>query len=138
MRMKHNPIWLVAMLLATLTLAACVRPYPQPESTAVPEPDPALVATLPAVQPEQPLPTPIEESLPVASPVPLEPTVESVPPAEPVQDTIHTVQAGETLFTIASQYGVTIDAITTANNLSNADQLAVGQQLRIPAPGSEK
>jgi LysM repeat protein len=137
MRIKINPLWLVAMLLATLTLAACVRPYPQPETMTAPEPDPALIATSPAVQPEQTLPTPVEESLPVATPVPVQPTLESEPTAEPVQDQIHTVQAGDTLFNIASQYGVTIDAIVAANDIPNINNLEIGQQLLIPAPGSE-
>ena len=69
---KQNPIWLAVLFITTLSLAACVRPYPQDDPTAVPEADPGLVMTQPAVQPEQPLPTPVGESdsLPVATPVP--------------------------------------------------------------------
>jgi len=44
---------------------------------------------------------------------------------------IHTVKAGETLYAIARQYGVTVDDIRRANDLTG-DQLAVGQQLIIP------
>ncbi len=138
MRIKQNPIWLVALLLTTLTLAACVRPYPQAEPTAVPEPDPGLLMTQPAVQPEQPLPAPPieEEALPVATPIPVEATLEPVPTVEQVQDQIHTVAAGDTLFNIASQYGATIESILAANDIPNVDQLVVGQQILIPAPGS--
>jgi LysM repeat protein len=44
----------------------------------------------------------------------------------------HTVAAGETLFIIAQEYGVTIDAIVEANNLSNPNRLDIGQLLLIP------
>jgi LysM repeat protein len=138
MDIKQNSIWLVALFITTLTIAACVRPVPQPDPTAVPEQDPNLVLTQPAVQPEQPLPTPVEDpdSLPVATPMPVQSTLEPAPTAEPVQDQIHTVAQGDTLFKIASQYGVTIDLIVAANNITDVNQLEVGQQILIPAPGS--
>lgn len=138
MRIKQNPIWLVALLLTTFTLAACVRPYPQPDPTAVPEQDPGLVMTLPPVEPDQQPPTPIEsDSLPVATPIEAQPTLELEPTAEPAQDTIHTVQAGDTLFLIASQYGVTIEMIQAFNDIPDINRLEVGQQILIPAPGSD-
>lgn len=46
--------------------------------------------------------------------------------------TIHTVQAGETLFAIAQYYGTTVEAIVAANQLVNPDHLSVGQKLVIP------
>jgi LysM repeat protein len=46
--------------------------------------------------------------------------------------TTYTVQSGDTLFRIAQRFGVTVQAIVTANNLSNPDSLSVGQQLVIP------
>ncbi len=54
-------------------------------------------------------------------------------PLSAQDQTIHIVQAGETLFLIAQQYGVTVDAIILANDLSNPDMLRVGQRLIIPA-----
>lgn len=48
----------------------------------------------------------------------------------------HEVQAGETLGGIASLYNVTVDAIVAANNLSDPDQIAVGQLLTIPLSGT--
>jgi len=136
MSIKQNPIWLVALLIATLTFTACVRPVPQEEPTAVPENDPGAVPTQPGEQPDQSLPIPIDESLPEATPIPEQPTAETVPTVEQAQDTIHTVQAGDTLFIIASQYGVTIDVIIAANDIPNINQLELGQQILIPAPGS--
>jgi len=44
----------------------------------------------------------------------------------------HVVQAGENLFRISLRYGVSVDAIVQANNLSNADSVYVGQPLIIP------
>ena len=45
---------------------------------------------------------------------------------------VHVVQAGENLYRIAIRYGTTVDAIVTANNLANADQILEGQRLIIP------
>jgi LysM repeat protein len=44
----------------------------------------------------------------------------------------HTVKAGEVLSTIAAFYGVTMDAIMKANNITNADLIYAGQVLIIP------
>ncbi len=44
----------------------------------------------------------------------------------------YTVQSGDTLFSIARQFGVTVQAIVEANNLANPNSLSVGQQLVIP------
>jgi spore germination protein len=48
---------------------------------------------------------------------------------------IHVVQAGETLGSIAAQYGVSVRAIVNINQLPNPNQLSIGQALIIPAPG---
>lgn len=48
-------------------------------------------------------------------------------------EVVHIVQAGETLFLIAQQYGVTVAAIVAANEIEDADWISVGQQLRIPS-----
>jgi LysM repeat protein len=48
---------------------------------------------------------------------------------------VHVVQAGENLFRIALRYGVTVDALATANSLSSTSYVYVGQRLTIPARG---
>lgn len=53
---------------------------------------------------------------------------------QPAGGETYTVQPGDTLFTIAQRFGTTISAITAANNLSNPNQLSVGQELIIPPP----
>jgi LysM repeat protein len=52
-------------------------------------------------------------------------------PARAQTSPIHTVQAGENLFRIALYYGVTVDEILTANNLTTV-YIYVGQKLVIP------
>lgn len=44
----------------------------------------------------------------------------------------HTVKRGETLASIAAQYGVTIQAIASENSITNPNRIAVGQELFIP------
>lgn len=44
----------------------------------------------------------------------------------------HTVESGQTLSAIAAAYGVSTRAIIDANNLTNPNQLRVGQKLFIP------
>ena len=46
---------------------------------------------------------------------------------------VHVVAAGETLFRIALQYGVTVEALKAANDLAD-NLIYVGQRLAIPAP----
>jgi LCP family protein required for cell wall assembly len=45
----------------------------------------------------------------------------------------HVVQQGDTLFSLAQRYGVTVEAIQQANDLTG-DNIYVGQQLIIPTP----
>ena len=46
----------------------------------------------------------------------------------------HVVQKGETLSTIARDYGITFEDIMEANQISNANLIQVGQALIIPGP----
>jgi LysM repeat protein len=50
--------------------------------------------------------------------------------------TVYVVQPGDTLGSIAQHFGVTIDEIIAANNISNANLVSAGQSLVIPVPGS--
>ena len=48
----------------------------------------------------------------------------------------HIVQPGETLWSIASRYGVAPQAIMRANGITNPNAISVGQRLFIPvSPG---
>ncbi len=58
------------------------------------------------------------------------PTLPETPATQ--ADQYHPVQPGETLFIIASRYGVSMGAIIQANNLVEPDVIQVGQTLKIP------
>lgn len=49
--------------------------------------------------------------------------------------TVHVVQAGDTLYSIARRYGVSVDAIVAANGIVNPSLIYVGQRLVIPTGG---
>src|SRR5215216_5874451 len=44
----------------------------------------------------------------------------------------HTIKAGDTLYVIAIKYGTTVAAIATLNNITNLNQISVGQILILP------
>jgi murein DD-endopeptidase MepM/ murein hydrolase activator NlpD len=48
------------------------------------------------------------------------------------QMAVHIVQRGETLFSIAQRYGVTVDSIAHTNGIPDPRQIYVGQRLVIP------
>ncbi len=90
------------------------------------------------IQPGQTLKLPgcgTADSSAAVPPAPTTAPESQVNPPVPGEGQVHTVQAGETLFAIAQKYGVTVQAIVSANSLSNPNRLDVGQQLIIP-PGS--
>ncbi len=49
------------------------------------------------------------------------------------QDQNHVVQYGESLFRIAQQYGVSVEAIARVNNIANTWRIDIGQILTIPS-----
>ena len=44
----------------------------------------------------------------------------------------HEVQAGETLYSIAKSYGISVDELKALNSLSSGQSITVGQQLTVP------
>jgi LysM repeat protein len=47
------------------------------------------------------------------------------------------VQEGDTLWDIASSFGVTVDAIIAANSFANPEDLELGQEIVIPPPSED-
>ena len=137
MHTRIYPIGIMLLLmLVLLALSACVRPYPGSEASAA-QPTPIAISTQPVVLPQQPITTPTGELVTAEAPAAQEPTPVAVEPtAEPQTEQIHIVVTGETLFKIATQYGVTVDEIAAANNIINVNVLEVGQELLIPVPGA--
>ncbi|SDN79811.1 LysM peptidoglycan-binding domain-containing protein [Alkalicoccus daliensis] len=54
------------------------------------------------------------------------------PGTAPVSGTKYTVKSGDTLYSIAKRHGVTVSQMVSANKLSNANLIRVGQVLTIP------
>jgi LysM repeat protein len=52
--------------------------------------------------------------------------------ANPQKDTTYVVQRGDTLFGIATHFGVTVAALAAANGITNLNLIYVGQSLIIP------
>lgn len=90
--------------------------------TPTPEPTPTVALAL-AEATMQPSPTPAPYT-PAPTPTP---TVSPTP-------VIHVVQAGQSLLTIATQYGVSVALLQDANGILDPRTLQIGQQLVIPRP----
>lgn len=66
------------------------------------------------------------------TPVPF-PTPEPTPQSSSGEGTTYVVQAGDTLAKIASDFGVSVEALAQVNSLSDPSMLQVGQTLVIPS-----
>lgn len=81
--------------------------------------------------PAAPTATPLSQ---VVQPPSATPTTDAASPTMPPTgvDITHTVAWGDTLFSLAQRYGVTVDAIVQANGLPNENFIRIGQILKIP------
>ncbi|MEW5989251.1 MAG: LysM peptidoglycan-binding domain-containing protein [Chloroflexota bacterium] len=94
-------------------------------------PTPVEVASAPSVTPGG---TP-ETALANPPPGPTEtgnPLTPAVTPSASGAPQIHVVTAGDNLYRLGLHYGLSWLALAEYNNLTNPDQLTVGQELRIP------
>lgn len=117
---------LLLLLLLVVLVAGCQRPKPQvirPEAT-------------------EPMGTPTTAPQATWTPLPASPTPTAILVATPIPSptatpgvTVHIVSFGETLFSIAQAYGVTMEAIAAANGITYPYLIYVGQELVIPGVG---
>ncbi len=81
-------------------------------------------------------PSPRAGPTPTLTPAPATPTPTGTPAPPPTPTPVrdYVVQPGDTLWTIAQQFGVSVDDLARANGIANpnAVTLQVGQTLRIP------
>ena len=68
------------------------------------------------------------------NPPPSVPQPTAVPPSSGMT---YIVQRGDTLYRISQRFGVSVAAITAANNIQNANYIYVGQVLTIPGAGGQ-
>jgi LysM repeat protein len=69
------------------------------------------------------------------SPIPPTPTFTPSPSPTPI---VHIIERGDTLFGVALDYGVTLDALVYANGIGAEDILRIGQALIIPVGEEEE
>jgi len=145
---EPNRLPLVLLGLGVLFLALLVLPNVSGDSSS-----PAarlqndgnasqITSTLPTVPAVAPQPT--QRSLAAAQPTRVATPVESEPtPARndelssttpPEGSQVYVVEDGDTLWDIALAFDTTVDDILAANDLENADDLQLGDELVIPPP----
>ena len=135
---------LVSLLVLVVGVGGCERAKPAPTPTKG-SPSAVATGTTPRSTGTVPLGTPGTSPEPEASgtvepppgatatPVLPEPTTAPpIPTTAPSAGVQHVVASGETVETIASQYGVTAAEIIAANNLTDPDLIRVGDVLIIP------
>jgi len=155
MRFQRNIIGIYYLLITAL-LASCAPTVP---SAIYPTYDPFLPiqqstlgsANLPSTALTNSPLAPTATREPTPSRAPLSIAIPSIAPADraintPTPDAErvlptprqeadqYTVQAGDTLGFIAQRYGISIQTLMAANNLTDANLLTVGMVLTVPAP----
>lgn len=128
--MNRRQLALVIILNAVISLTIAVavvwvveQRRPDPETLAAL----ATPITAPVVAPTF---TPTPANVAAAPPAQEQSTLVATPAAG--EEEIYIVQAGDSLLAIAGRYGVSIQAIMDANNLTNPDFVFSGQRLVIP------
>ncbi len=105
------------LTLLWLTLSGCTLTLPEPPQVNLP--------TQPAVLYITPAPTLDVDATATVMAGMLRPT--------PTPAGLYIIQPGDTLSDLADRLGTTVEEILIANNLSNANELQVGQAIIIPS-----
>ena len=119
--------------LAFLVTALLERPVITALANAEPT-DAASVTTAPSpfTPTASPPPTATVAPRATASPQPTQARPTPTPSDAPASRT-HTVQAGETLSTIAARYGVSLEEIVSLNDVPDPDLLCAAQSIMLPS-----
>jgi LysM repeat protein len=127
-RLPQTDLLLPLLILGAIAFLWFWKPWQAREPQAM-----ATTSTTPtATSTPTPPPTATYAIAPTATPL-HSPTPEATATLPPNQ-TLHTVQAGETISTIAKRYGTTTKAILDANNLKSNSIISIDQELLIPLP----
>lgn len=129
----------IVLLLLTLWLVAACSGGTVPTETPQPTQTPVVIIVT-ATPTHTPPATATPTTPPTQTPVPqvVVPTAVMPPAATPFGCVVrndyptYTVQRGDTLSNIARRYGSSTNQLVTANCLANANNIAVGQVLRVP------
>ena len=143
------------------TLDPNLVPTPDPNLALPPTPDVALVTAEPLPTPELPQPTATEffipapadtptvdpnappGEVPTVEPPPMQPTLPPLPTYTPVPEPesndplVRVVSVGESLTTLASQAGLSVDDLAQANRVTNPSLLLTGQKIQLSSPMPE-
>ena len=130
-------IALVATVLVGLLLGAGLATQLTGGGGPTPSPTVAAAAPSASIAPATPSPTRAPTPTPSRSPSPsISPSPTASPSTSPSPSNgpiIHVVERGETLTSIAAEFGVTVDALKAANEIEDPNLIFVGQELVIPA-----
>jgi len=136
--------WGIALIAVTTIVLVARTGRVYLASRPAPEPTPTLLPTAVAKAPTRtPIPTATATVTPTSTPTSTPtPTVTATPtptftPTPTLTPTpiVHVVTAGQTLYGIAQFYGVTVDDLTAANDISDMGYVHPGDELIIPAKG---
>jgi lipoprotein NlpD len=142
---------LLAAALTALLLGACTtnvpapivdrsaRPTAQPFPTTAQPPMQSAPQPLPPIaQPSQPFPSSGVTTMPAPATTITErsapPAISGTQPGNTPGSAFHVVQRGETLYRIAVNNGLNVDALAAWNNIEPGQSIREGQVLRLRAP----
>lgn len=112
----------VPLLGTAKVLDANTTALPSPTRTPGPTPTRApLSVTIPPHNPDAPLVTST-------------PDIPRTLPTQRVDTNEYTIVSGDTLDSIAQTYGISVEALKQANNITDENLLTIGQDLKVPPP----
>lgn len=115
----------IALVFLAVVLSACGNIVMTPE----PEAD--------TNQPQDALPTTETIGTRVTATAPLMPPAATPSPTVTPEPVVHIVQSGDTLYSIAFDYGVSPESLQAANGIDDPQLLQIGQELTIPQEQDE-